>query len=133
MPDPKRSPAPGRPTGPDGPRTARLHVRCTPDDLAAYQAAAGRAGVSLGEWVRGRLSERPTRDEWTAGFACALSIIEQQHSEEQVIRDAIRCIGGLEAVVAAGAEEIDIRYIRNALDRMAPYEEPAAAEKEHGE
>lgn len=45
-----------RPTGPDGPRTARLHVRCTPDDLAAYQAAAGRAGVSVGEWVRKRLS-----------------------------------------------------------------------------
>jgi len=52
-----RKPRPGRPTGPDGPRTARLHVRCTPDDLAAYQAAAGRAGVSVGEWVRTELAD----------------------------------------------------------------------------
>lgn len=43
---------PGRKPGPQGARTARLHIRCTPADLAAYQAAAGRAGVSMGEWVR---------------------------------------------------------------------------------
>ena len=45
---------PGRPTGPQGARTARLVVRVTPADLEGYQAAAGRAGVSMGEWVRGR-------------------------------------------------------------------------------
>lgn len=48
---------PGRPTGPQGARTARLHIRCTPADLAAYQAAAGRAGVSVGEWVRTELAD----------------------------------------------------------------------------
>ena len=47
---------PGRKAGPQGARTARLVVRVTPADVEAYKAAAGRAGVSMGEWVRGRLS-----------------------------------------------------------------------------
>lgn len=48
---------PGRPPGPPGSqRTARLVVRVTPADVAAYQAAARRAGVSVGEWVRERLA-----------------------------------------------------------------------------
>ena len=49
---------PGRPTGPQGARTARLVVRVTPAELSDYQAAAGRAGVSMGEWVR-RLAQQP--------------------------------------------------------------------------
>lgn len=48
---------PGRPTGPQGARTARLVVRVTPADVAAYQAAARRAGVSVGEWVRTELAD----------------------------------------------------------------------------
>ena len=47
---------PGRKPGPQGARTARLVVRVTPADLESYQAAAGRAGVSMGEWVRQRLT-----------------------------------------------------------------------------
>lgn len=43
---------PGPKPGPHGARTARLVVRVTPLELSAYQAAAGRAGVSMGEWVR---------------------------------------------------------------------------------
>jgi len=57
---------PGRPPGPPGSqRTARLVVRVTPADVAAYQAAAGRAGVSMGEWVRGRL----VGDGWEPALA----------------------------------------------------------------
>lgn len=43
---------PGPKPGPGSQRTARLVVRVTPAELSAYQAAAGRAGVSMGEWVR---------------------------------------------------------------------------------
>ena len=44
---------PGPKPGPPGSqRTARLVVRVTPADLEGYQAAAGRAGVSMGAWVR---------------------------------------------------------------------------------
>ena len=44
---------PGPKPGPPGSqRTARLVVRVTPAELEGYQAAAGRAGVSMGEWVR---------------------------------------------------------------------------------
>lgn len=47
---------PGPKPGPPGSqRTARLVVRVTPADVEAYKAAAGRAGVSMGEWVRQRL------------------------------------------------------------------------------
>ena len=47
---------PGPKPGPPGSqRTARLVVRVTPAELSAYQAAAGRAGVSMGEWVRTEL------------------------------------------------------------------------------
>jgi len=49
---------PGPKPGPQGARTARLVVRVTPAELSAYQAAAGRAGVSMGEWVR-RLAQQP--------------------------------------------------------------------------
>ena len=50
---------PGPKPGPPGSqRTARLVVRVTPAELSAYQAAAGRAGVSMGEWVR-RLAQQP--------------------------------------------------------------------------
>ena len=50
---------PGPKPGPPGSqRTARLVVRVTPAELSAYQAAAGRAGVSMGEWVR-RLAKQP--------------------------------------------------------------------------
>ena len=49
---------PGPKPGPPGSqRTARLVVRVTPAELSAYQAAAGRAGVSVGEWVRGALAD----------------------------------------------------------------------------
>ena len=57
---------PGPKPGPPGSqRTARLVVRVTPAELSAYQAAAGRAGVSMGEWVRGRLAppRMPATDE----------------------------------------------------------------------
>lgn len=49
---------PGPKPGPPGSqRTARLVVRVTPAELSAYQAAAGRAGVSMGEWVRAELAD----------------------------------------------------------------------------
>ena len=49
---------PGPKPGPPGSqRTARLVVRVTPADLEGYQAAAGRAGVSMGEWVRTELAD----------------------------------------------------------------------------
>ena len=49
---------PGPKPGPPGSqRTARLVVRVTPAELSAYQAAAGRAGVSVGEWVRAKLAD----------------------------------------------------------------------------
>lgn len=48
---------PGPKPGPPGSqRTARLVVRVTPAELSAYQAAAGRAGVSMGAWVRAALA-----------------------------------------------------------------------------
>lgn len=54
---------PGPKPGPPGSqRTARLVVRVTPAELSAYQAAAGRAGVSMGEWVRARLAA----GDWSA-------------------------------------------------------------------
>lgn len=49
---------PGPKPGPPGSqRTARLVVRVTPADVAAYRAAARRAGVSVGEWVRAELAD----------------------------------------------------------------------------
>lgn len=49
---------PGPKPGPPGSqRTARLVVRVTPADVEAYKAAAGRAGVSMGEWVRAELAD----------------------------------------------------------------------------
>ena len=49
---------PGPKPGPPGSqRTTRLVVRVTPAELSAYQAAAGRAGVSMGEWVRTELAD----------------------------------------------------------------------------
>ena len=58
----KTGPKPGPP---GSQRTARLVVRVTPAELSAYQAAAGRAGVSVGEWVRGRL----LGDRWEPALA----------------------------------------------------------------
>ena len=56
---------PGPKPGPPGSqRTARLVVRVTPAELSAYQAAAGRAGVSMGEWVREALQEAMTVIDW---------------------------------------------------------------------
>ena len=64
---------PGPKPGPPGSqRTARLVVRVTPLELSAYQAAAGRAGVSMGEWVRTALFDLPTPSRsggWTAAPA----------------------------------------------------------------
>ena len=55
---------PGPKPGPSGSqRSARLVVRVTSAELSAYQAAAGRAGVSMGALVRGRLAS-------TACLAC---------------------------------------------------------------
>lgn len=54
----KPRPGPGRPPGPTGSqRTARLVVRVTPAEAQAYRAAARRAGVSMGEWVRLELAD----------------------------------------------------------------------------
>ncbi len=51
---------PGPKPGPPGSqRTARLVVRVTAADVEAYKAAAGRAGVSVGEWVRTELAQQP--------------------------------------------------------------------------
>ena len=33
-------------------RTARLHLRVTPEEHAAYEAAAARVGTTVAEWVR---------------------------------------------------------------------------------
>lgn len=62
---PRRVPVPGttgagrgRPPGPPGSqRTARLVVRVSEAERQAYQAAAKRAGVSVGEWVRTELAD----------------------------------------------------------------------------
>ena len=34
------------------PRSAVVHVRCTPANLATYTAAAAQAGLSIGAWFR---------------------------------------------------------------------------------
>ena len=47
----KRKPGP-KPGPPGSQRSARLVVRVTPAELAAYKAAARIAGVSLGKLVR---------------------------------------------------------------------------------
>ena len=52
----RRKPGP-KPGPPGSQRTARLVVRVTSADLEGYQAAAGRAGVSMGEWVRLELAD----------------------------------------------------------------------------
>lgn len=41
-------------------RTATLRVRVSPEEHAAYVAAAALEGVPLSEWVRGRLATRGT-------------------------------------------------------------------------
>ena len=116
---------PGPKPGPPGSqRTARLVVRVTPLELSAYQAAAGRAGVSMGEWVRGNLAS----DAEQRGYRTAM-----QHA---------LAMGGM---FAAGAES---RYQREqtayslgwsesaatALEALEKFPDPwtAAAEKEHG-
>lgn len=48
---------PGPKTGPHGARTALLRVRVSEGEREAYQAAARRAGVSVGEWVRAKLAD----------------------------------------------------------------------------
>ena len=44
-------------------RTTTLRVRVSPQEHAAYVAAAERAGVPLSEWVRGRLETTPAKAE----------------------------------------------------------------------
>lgn len=62
------------------------------------------------------------RDEWLRGYACALAVIYQQHRPAQIVCEALRCVGGIAALEQAGAEEIDLRHIRDALEeRGAPY------------
>lgn len=39
-------------------RTARFTIRLTPAELAAMRTAAEQAGLSLADWVRGRLEEK---------------------------------------------------------------------------
>lgn len=56
-----------------------------------------------------------TRDEWMAGYACALLLIYQQHRDAQAVCEALRCVGGPKALDDAGAEELDLAYIRSAL------------------
>jgi len=55
----------GRPPIPEEERASeRLVARVRPDELASYQAASERAGLSLSEWVRevlGRAARRATR------------------------------------------------------------------------
>lgn len=72
----KPRPGPGRPPGPPGSqRTARLVVRVSDAEREAYQAAARRAGVSVGEWVRAELQKAMTTIDWHDAPA------EKEHGE----------------------------------------------------
>lgn len=45
----------GRPAAAGEPRSERVTVRATPEERARWEAAAARAGLLLGEWIRGQL------------------------------------------------------------------------------
>ena len=45
----------GRKPAPEGPATARLNIKCRPDELAAWKAAAR---VGLSQWVRDTLNKK---------------------------------------------------------------------------
>ncbi len=52
----RRKPGP-RPGTTGAGRTARLHLRVSPEEHAAYAAAAARQGVSVAEWARVALED----------------------------------------------------------------------------
>ena len=121
---------PGPKPGPQGARTARLVVRVTPAELSAYQAAAGRAGVSMGEWVRDALEVeiiahgRRTSDAHTPEEDIILVRSSAPRPPEELVgalQDRIHPASGrlLAAKPVITGEHGSI-------------EQPAAAEKEHG-
>ena len=130
---------PGPKPGPPGSqRTARLVVRVTPAELSAYQAAAGRAGVSMGAWVRGRLSaalptpeirSRPYRITHPTG-----TLVYSEASADAAIHGAARYLSmDASDLTATPATHADLGIL------TAPPDDPyvpewmtAAAEKEHG-
>ena len=65
-----------KPGSPGSQRTARLVVRVTPADVEAYKAAAGRAGVSMGEWVREALAFAQLAAE---SARCVPAAAEKEH------------------------------------------------------
>ena len=46
----------GRKPGPNGPATARLNIKCTPVELAAWTRAAKAEKLSRSAWVRRKLN-----------------------------------------------------------------------------
>lgn len=51
------------------------------------------------------MTDQATRD-WLAGYACALATIMRAHDEGVAVRDAMGCVGGYDALVKAGADEV---------------------------
>jgi hypothetical protein len=47
----------GRKAGPSGPASARLNIKCRPDELSAWSAAAKAEGVTRSEWVKTCLNQ----------------------------------------------------------------------------
>jgi hypothetical protein len=52
----------GRKAGPNGPASARLNIKCRPDDLAAWKKQAELSLMSLSALVKIRMNARMPRD-----------------------------------------------------------------------
>jgi uncharacterized protein (DUF1778 family) len=52
----------GRPPKGAGTQTERINLRAEPDDKSRFERAARKAGVSLTEWVRDRISRAAKRE-----------------------------------------------------------------------
>lgn len=148
---------PGPKPGPPGSqRTARLVVRVTPAELSAYQAAAGRAGVSMGEWVRGRLAHDP--DDIRARNAMAMlrrasKYVREDGAEtprstrfaqlvtqiDDLLSRDLRSSQSADVCTFCGDERLPYQVggLRNGhqdqtICPACGYDKTAAAEKEHG-
>ena len=148
---------PGPKPGPPGSqRTARLVVRVTPLELSAYQAAAGRAGVSMGEWVRGRLAHDP--DDIRARNAMAMlrrasKYVREDGAEtprstrlarlvtqiDDLLSRDLRSSQSADVCTFCGDERLPYQVggLRNGhqdptICPACGYDKTAAAEKEHG-
>jgi uncharacterized protein (DUF1778 family) len=52
----------GRPPKGDGTQTERIGIRTEPDEKHRFERAARKAGVSLTEWMKDRLSRAAKRE-----------------------------------------------------------------------